>query len=735
MAEAPLEDEVDVAPPPGDAAPEQEQEQEAEPEPVVGAVADLEPDGEMEELLPEENPTMSAGLLLDSDAPEEVDDAPPVTLRQRYDIFPSKALPELDSPSAKAFEVIDSQNPGVKIFALICTPDLPVRAMELDEITNSEVPGCMHLIDHGTVYWPSLEQKALALIYQKPLGGRLTDVFAGETSDYLRVDYIRLSLDTILLAVSNLNFRNLTHRAIRHDNLFFTTEKRDEMVLGDFVSAPAGFDQPVAYETIERSMADDGGRGTGEVSDDMYALGVTLAFLCQKGLPFLGKSKEALIISKIVDTSFQALVGSNLYTATMLDLIRGLLNDDPDERWGLDEVELWASGRRVPPTQSSGQKKSQRPLMFGDFGHVSPRTLAYSMARRPESAIKMIRDGTIEQWVSMGLTNKDMAAAIAARLEATGDPDEKNPDKEHMLLTRILMIMDPIAPIRYKGVSYMPDAFGTALAIERLRGSNVRILAESIIKNVPQAWFKASAVSQESVFIENDAYIKIKGYLQKAGPGFGVERCLYELNDGLTCQSPLVKNEYVLKIEDMLPALNSAEKRVDTKTPPIDRHIAAFIAARIGGSIESMLNGLNDPDDALKVMAILKLLAELQVRFGPESLLGLARWIGGQVGPVIKLYHSRITRKAIESAVPDLVRSGQLPALIELLDDPEARLIDQQGYAMAVAQFELAEDEIQKIHEDMGPVSTKTDRTAKQVAAVTSITIMTFVIALLIISG
>ena len=173
-------------------------------------------------------------------------DAPPVTIRQRYDIFPSKPLPELDSPSAKAFEVIDSQNPGVKMFALMCTPGLPIRALELDEIKNSEIPGCLHLLDYGTVYWPSLEQKALALIYQKPLGGRLSDVFAAETSDYLRVDYIRLSLDTIVLAIGNLSFRNLTHRAIRHDNLFFTTEERDEMVLGDFVSAPAGFDQPVA---------------------------------------------------------------------------------------------------------------------------------------------------------------------------------------------------------------------------------------------------------------------------------------------------------------------------------------------------------------------------------------------------------------------------------------------------------------------------------------------------------
>ena len=40
---------------------------------------------------------------------------------------------------------------------------------------------------------------------------------------------------------------------------------------------PAGFDQPIAYETIERSMADDGGRGIGRAEEDMYACGVALA--------------------------------------------------------------------------------------------------------------------------------------------------------------------------------------------------------------------------------------------------------------------------------------------------------------------------------------------------------------------------------------------------------------------------------------------------------------------------
>ena len=47
----------------------------------------------------------------------------------------------------------------------------------------------------------------------------------------------------------------LTHRAIRPDNLFFLDEAREILVMGDCVTAPAGFHQPPLLEPIERTMA------------------------------------------------------------------------------------------------------------------------------------------------------------------------------------------------------------------------------------------------------------------------------------------------------------------------------------------------------------------------------------------------------------------------------------------------------------------------------------------------
>ena len=40
-------------------------------------------------------------------------------------------------------------------------------------------------------------------------------------------------------------------------------EDHEEIIFGEFVTSPPGFDQPIVFETIDRGMAGEGGRGLG----------------------------------------------------------------------------------------------------------------------------------------------------------------------------------------------------------------------------------------------------------------------------------------------------------------------------------------------------------------------------------------------------------------------------------------------------------------------------------------
>ncbi|MGB0671030.1 MAG: hypothetical protein ACPGNT_06000, partial [Rhodospirillales bacterium] len=210
-------------------------------------------------------------------------------------------------------------------------------------------------------------------------------------------------------------------------------------------------------------------------------------------------------------------------------------------------------------------------------------------------------------------------------------------------------------------------------------------------------------------------------------PGYGMERVLYELNPSLPCQSPLVAKRFVVRIQDLLPALEEAAKKADSKTRPVDRHIAAFVAARFNQDIDPHLRALAQPDEETQTIGLLSLLAFLQWRLKTDPLYGLTSWVGGLLGPAINTYHSRTRRRDIEREIPKLVRQGSLPELFDLIDNAEKRRQDNTEYAEAMTEFHKAEREIREIETSDAARSNTAERMGQQAASVTSI-VLTFIV-------
>ncbi len=728
----------------GEPTPETEVPVDLPPEVMEGGGEPILSAAEVEAILapPEEEPPFEleeveadgvlSTLAQDGDGGEAVV-GPPVIVDNRYEVHPSKPIPELDSPSARAYEAIDRQNPRVEHFALVPIPGMPIRKREIDDIVGHTIPNILPLLDTGVGDWPIYGRETQFLIFERPMGGRVLTALRSDMPDYKKIDILRATVDAIRNGLQQLQFRGHLHHAIRPDNIFFMDEGFTQIVLGEFVSAPPSFDQPAAFETIERAMAMEAGRGVGLVSDDLYSFGATLAFLLQRSNPVRGMNKEQLLLAKMMNTSYQTLVGRHLLTPRFLELMRGLLQDDPTQRWTFDLIEQWAHGRRVAPTQSTPQLRSQRPFRFGNVDHVQPRSLAYVMSQRRETAIKLIRDGTLETWILRGLEDKDLALSVQGRVDMI-DAQKDLQDPDEMLLTRVLLVLDPVSPLSYKTLSFFPEGWGDMLAIEMMREGDIRTLAEVVAREIPRIWFEAQPGGIAGSFIEETSFQRLKLYLQKTTPGYGLERCLYESNGSIPCKSPLVGTNCVVVIEDLLPVLNDAERGVDSKQKPMDRHLAAFIAARANTDVDVFLEDFSDKDEAISAMAILQLYSVLQAKYGPEVLLGLARWIGGQAGPVIRLFHSRDTRRELEAEIPQIVRRGSLPELLDLLDNAETKAKDQNGFTAAVAEFQKAEVEITDITANSRPGSYKVQHDSRKAAAILSILVTMCVVSIIIMT-
>src|SRR5690606_10232023 len=113
--------------------------------------------------------------------------------------------------------------------------------------------------------------------------------------------------------------------------------------------------------------------------------------------------------------------------------------------------------------------------------------------------------------------------------------------------------------------------------------------------------------------------------LKRPGPGFGPERALYELNPTLHCQSPMMGRRFVTDVDALLAALEETAGTIDGDKMLLDRHVAAFIAARFNRDIDRHLLLLADRGDRAGVASgTLAIFAAIQALHGPRSLPRLA---------------------------------------------------------------------------------------------------------------
>jgi len=662
----------------------------------------------------------------------------PVLMKDQYLIDADEPLHDLDTPSAKAFAVRDRNNQEARLFALICTPGLPTRVSAMRNLRGDQTPGILPLVDWDTVYWPPINQETMVVVYHRPVGGRVSSAI--DAGEYKIKEYeIQASfIAPLFLALKHLSIKNVVHREIRVDNLFFMDEEREIVVLGDCVTCPPGFDQPPVYEPLERGMASQGGRGTGSLADDLYALAVTIVGL------LLGRKKiekikpDELIYAKIEKGSYTAIVGKEKILVSLMEPLRGILMDDPGERWDFPEIDLWMDGKRQTPMQRKFSKKVDNPYIFKKQEFRNPRSLAYAFSKNIPEAATAIKEDELELWLRRSMLDGDAADEVKASREFAKAHSGNFRGSDPYLVARVCIQLDPLAPVRYKDIAFIPEAIGSLLAVEMLRKGHMDIPTQVINSGLPEIWYKVKAdtIRDPLSMVYDGAFGKMRGFLQTKTLGYGIERCLYELNSSMPCLSPLIKDQYVTNIEDLLGALDEIADSADNKLDPFDVHIVAFIAARFKENIEPHLRALSETKRASQLIGMLSLMAFMQWKMKAEPVFALSSWMGGLLGPAIRTYYSRTTRRTIEKDMPQIVRKGNMPELFNLIDNAERRSLDANKYADARIEFSMAEASALEIQENELSSKNKTLEMGQQYAAVASVVLsMVFVTILYIVDS
>lgn len=687
-----------------------------------GVTPESAPTGAPEGAAPGTPPGDAAAAVAAPTEPAPVSGGPPVTLRNRYQLQPDTPLPELSTPSAEAYHVADTKEPNRALFALICQPAMPVRVNAMSAFKGNILKGILPLVEWDTVFWPPFNRKTMVIVYERPRGGRASEQFteANPVSEYELASRIMMPLTA---AMQELNSVGVTHRSIRPDNMYFMDAAKQDLVLGDCVCVPPGFDQPHIYEPIDRALADPAGRGPGEAKDDIYALGVSLLYLLTGRPPASHLKAGAIMDGKMEHDTYTTLTGKERVPLHLLEPLRGMLSDDIEQRWGIEELDLWVNGRQMSPLQRKPPKKAEAAFRFNKYDHICGGTLARHLLAMPTEGIKVLKSADFAKWLRRGL-GAEIAEAVQTAIDVSTANAGSPLGSDDYLIAKVAMLLHPGAPLRYKNVSYMPEGFGAIMVHEYMTKGNAQVCAETVSLDLFGIWKNAQGEYAPDLSALERNFGQLKVILGNNNSGYGIERCIYELNPAFPCQSALVLSDYVARIEELLPALEKIADNADQRSKPMDRHIAAFTAARFRQDVEPHLAALSSDDEAKSVIGMLSLLAAVQWRQNLRELKGLASWFGALLGPVIGSYHSKTTRRMLEKDIPSVIRKGDLAELFGMIDNPEQRQEDIEGFTIARYAFAKAEEEVAEIESSDVAESASAIRMGQQAAAMASVLLM-----------
>jgi hypothetical protein len=341
--------------------------------------------------------------------------------------------------------------------ALAVARDASPRARALRILTDP-IDNLMTPLGHGVAPLPGGKGEGYFVVCTPPPGPPVS----ASLNPWPEKILIDLVLRPIARVLDALERTNLTHRAIRPNNVFQSAPGQP-VTLGAAWAAPPAMHQPAVFETPYSAVCHPAARGDGTIADDVYALGVLLLTLSAGEVPMAQMDDATSIRWKIELGSFAALTRERPVSGFFGDLLHGMLADDPDHRPSPAQLIDPASlrGRRAaarPP------RRSQQALMLNDIAVFDSRMLAYALLLDYKKAVQFLTNGLVTQWLRRGLGDASLAAQIEDLVRGRTADTRSGPLSDPLLVMHTIGVISPRMPLCWRSIALWPDGLPGLLA-------------------------------------------------------------------------------------------------------------------------------------------------------------------------------------------------------------------------------------------------------------------------------
>lgn len=626
----------------------------------------------------------------------------------RYEVITASPLAEFGTPGGQAFKAIDRENKSSAIYAFVHDPAVPLRNELYKPLQSRPIGNLICPLNRGLMTLDASGSKQrLVTIFNRPTGGALIDA-KGVLNPRVNANVLRQTVVLALLkALTALHKIGFNHRSISASGIYFVSAESNDVVVGECYSSPAGFQQPFANEALEIAFADKSARGAGSFATDFYQLGAALQSLIFGEALWKGRSRSTLGMARVNQGSYWALSGGRDIPGAMGTLIRGLMADELDERWGAEEVLDWFEGIGKTKRTSMSSWAMSRPTNFEGVAFVDRRLLADAFGREPRAAAEFLKTIDFPSWMQISFRDEILTEKLENNLNVR--PSEGFGGlraDDHKMVARVCMFLYPTGPIYYKGLSLVPSGI-PALVADAFKQDDKDILG--IILEMFDLKFLSALT--EIVGDKNATFgtevTNLKKILEH-GPskqlGRGMERVLYELNPILPCASMRFERVWIGSIKQMMRALDRLAGAGGGKNILLDRHVAAFCATH-GDGLERDFNNLavaQSNPAKFNIMSV-ELFGQLQRRLQLEVLPHLSEKLVDGLAQTVKGLKNKKRREVVQNALDKLKKVGDITRVMVDVNMAQVQALDDREFSQACNTVTKLERERQKLAQKVLP--------------------------------
>jgi hypothetical protein len=521
------------------------------------------------------------------------------------------------------------------------------------------------------------------IVLERPAGQPLAQMLARKVEPWSEGAIVQQFLRPLTEILSEFVKMGISHNRIHPGNIYISGKT---FTLGECISEPSGYSQDILFEPIERMLAMPRAKADFAPVADCYALAVLALHLALGSSPFAKASKDTLMRHILSNGAYHVLVMPWDVPAELQDFLRGTLNDGRRDRWDVATLENWLAGRRFNLVMPPPLRETSHGFEFAGETHYTRRSLAHGLWRNWKDALALLADHRLARWLKTHVHKQETSDAVA-RVSHTGT--QLSPQQEDEALARVIMVLDPAGPLRFRHLSFDIEGVGALLAHAAIaeRREDTQAITQIFDADLLGFWIEQQKPSPELAALTAKLN-KVRNNMRMKGLGFGAERSLYDLNPGLPCLSPMLKGRHVMTLADMLSALDAVSPQKAAAEGIDERHVAAFIASRLDMGREIDLPELRALP-ALKsnpTLIMLKLLVKAQRKAGGQSLRGLVHWLALKLLPLFADIHSRSRQRKLQAALRAVTAKGSLEALSDLF-------MGDAGFEADRREFQRAADD------------------------------------------